>query len=85
MMEAGVVSPGYLAAGEALRVERARLLDEDEKSASSLMWRLGEELGATKAREMSEREDMKSVLGKWIGTFWFRWFSMRYDFASWRR
>lgn len=56
MMEAEVVSPGYLASGEASRAERARLLDEDEMSASSLTWRSEEELGAVEAREISESE-----------------------------
>lgn len=61
MMEAEVVSPGYLAAGEASRVERARLLDEDEMSASSLAWRSGEELGAAEVREISESEYEKGA------------------------
>lgn len=85
MMGAEVVSPGYLAAGEASRVERARLLDEDEMSALSLTWRSGEELGAAEVRELSERENMKIALVKCIGIFNFKWFRMRYDLVSWSR
>ncbi len=85
MMEAEVVSPGYLASGEASRVERARLLDEDEMSALSLAWRSEEELEAAEAREMNEREVMKRALVKCIASFSCRRFWMRFDFASWKR